>query len=406
MRQILVKDKSLRWVLVAGLSLMGLAAVFEIIIISGFVGSQMIPVISLWDMPSRQLVYRVTITCCVFPIVEGVAYRLWVYDKKYTYIAAACVAALLIGFTSKWYWCFVPIVVYLPIVFFVKEQAMRRVAMIVVSSAMFAIWHVGVHSGLAINTVVAMLAFMGLGLTLAYVALRWGVVWSVTVHIVANLLLAICGLLYIRTVSYDFSTDRCDVKINRTFVSQCTIGKLEFDNCLRLEGEMALNALGMMYDFQRHNPDTDATLYLLDRSTVPAPCMLMTVMCKDTGNADYRPVVKELVRRGFIVSDTSYDYAYIVGIANVNNVDEVTGERHRETIGSIVSRLSQGLQSPVIVEYGVNAEYPIGVNITELEEAVDNGTCAVADYLEKKVGLTFRQNNHRKIRVVRFANCQ
>lgn len=133
----------------------------------------------------------------VGPVVEEVSFRLWGVGKRTTGYVATILMTLFALSVSPWM-ALVALAAGVLVATLVKEREKYLFGMMMLSSVMFALTHLGNYSGDWMMTAVALLHKLGMGLVASYLVVNHNLLWSMGFHILNNTILALpLGLAFV-----------------------------------------------------------------------------------------------------------------------------------------------------------------------------------------------------------------
>lgn len=127
----------------------------------------------------------------VGPIVEEISFRLWGSGKLWTGITSIIIMALWCLGIGWWLSALVVLCGVAILMLFRNDKTKRLFALMLFSSALFAVAHLGNYDGNWFIVLVGVVHKFGFGLLASYLVINHNILWSIGLHILNNCILAI-----------------------------------------------------------------------------------------------------------------------------------------------------------------------------------------------------------------------
>ena len=137
----------------------------------------------------------------VGPIIEEISFRLWGNGKLWTGITSIIIMALWCLGIGWWLSLLVIFCGVLILMVFRDDKTRRLFALMLLSSVLFAVAHLGNYDGNWFMVLVGIAHKLGMGLVASYLVINHNILWSMGLHIINNTLLAIPLTLAFNQVS-------------------------------------------------------------------------------------------------------------------------------------------------------------------------------------------------------------
>ena len=143
------------------------------------------------------LIYRygiwpmVIIVGFLMPIFEEICFRLWGNGKLWTGITSIVLMAL-ICLAIGWWLSLLAVLCGVAILMLFRDDKTKRLfALMLLSSVLFAVAHMGNYEGSSFMMLVGIIHKLGFGLVASYLVINHNILWSMGLHILNNGILAI-----------------------------------------------------------------------------------------------------------------------------------------------------------------------------------------------------------------------
>ena len=127
----------------------------------------------------------------LMPIFEEVCFRLWGNDKLWTGVASIVLMALICLAIGWWLSLLTILCGIMILVLFRDDKTKRLFALMMLSSVLFAVAHVGNYDGNWFMMLVGIVHKLGFGLVASYLVINHNILWSMGLHILNNSILTI-----------------------------------------------------------------------------------------------------------------------------------------------------------------------------------------------------------------------
>ena len=127
----------------------------------------------------------------VGPIIEEISFRLWGNGKNWTGIVSVILMTLLC-LNVGWLFSLFTLCAGISILIIFNDDRVKRLfVLMLLSSVLFAVAHVGNYNGNLFITIVGVVHKLGFGLVASYLVINHNILWSMGLHIINNTLLTL-----------------------------------------------------------------------------------------------------------------------------------------------------------------------------------------------------------------------
>lgn len=320
------KPRLFRWALWWGLGIMVLCLA---ILIIDDIGSTGDPSSSGMEGPMIDMLYMLIYKLGIWPIViyigiigpiiEELCFRLWGNGKSWTgYISVVLIS--LWGASIAWWIALIALGAGIAImVIYDNERTKRLFALMLFSSLMFALVHIGNYdaSGSLPMFLIAILHKFGMGLVASYLVINHNILWSMGLHILNNgILAALMGVGFNAAANKVTTIETDDFRLTmQPALTQNQVpdgyecGWLN-DSVFYHIGAPDFSA-ELIYGYHYINPSQDSAYYTIhssDDSYYPQMKIKMELL---NGSQDYNAAIRAIEKEGLIALDTVGDTIHI-----------------------------------------------------------------------------------------------
>ena len=190
------KPRLFRWALWWGLGIVVIC--LAIILVDAFINPTSAeelggPLLNaLYSMIYRYGIWPVIIYMgLIGPIIEEISFRLWGNGKLWTGIVSILLMALWCLGIGWWLSLLAVLCGVAILVLFRDDKTKRLFALMLLSSVLFAVAHMGNYEGSSFMMLVGIIHKLGFGLVASYLVINHNILWSMGLHILNNGILAI-----------------------------------------------------------------------------------------------------------------------------------------------------------------------------------------------------------------------
>lgn len=261
---------------------------------------------SHYTPPPTDWVY-LAMSCLAAPLLEELAFRFWTNEKNYGYFVSFLFSIVLLPLLCRNIWTTLGLAILLvPSYFLTKKRSYHKTVFIVISSLLFGIAHAFKFGALNPESAFVIIKTIGDGFILSFIAINFGILWSMAVHAIANTTLITISLLS-GTVAVTIPTEGFDIHSHITFANKDSDtysgDTMRFVGTLpSIARELALRSMivGNLDTLSHH------TRY----RAVPSVHRYRIDMVKKKESFDYDGILTCLINNHLVYSDTCYAPSY------------------------------------------------------------------------------------------------
>ena len=311
------KPRRFRWALWWGLGIIvaSLAALFVYAFINpSAVSEQNAPLMkAIYSMVSRFGMWPVIIYMgFVGPIIEEVSFRLWGNGKNWTGITSVILMALWCLGVGWWFSLLALCAGIAILMIFKKDRAKRLFVLMLFSSVLFAVAHLGNYGGNWVVVLVGVIHKFGFGLLAAYLVVNHNILWSMGLHVINNsivvlpLVLTMGQTSTVETIENDnFSLEVRSALVHDDSISEDKSFFFDTDTNFYFGNTAGFAGQAMIYEAWQNGIDPNGdTISIVTDNAFPN-CSFKLVY--KTQPYDHHGLIVAMEKAGFIKIDTTYN---------------------------------------------------------------------------------------------------
>ena len=329
------KPRLFRWALWWGL---GITVVcLAIIFIDEKVNSSLIQPIAPVDNAFNELIYGIGIWPALIvlglvgPIVEEVGFRLWGNGKLWTGITSIILmAAMCYDVVGGWWFSLLVVLCGGAIlVLFRTDKTKRLFALMILSSVLFAVAHMGNYDEGWFMTLVALAEKFGFGLVASYLVINHNILWSIGLHVFNNGIIAILmglsfGKVSSSVVTIDNENFRFEMRpvlVHNDSISKENRFYSDTDTNYYFGNPASFATCAMYYEAWQNgiDPYGDTINFVADNYY---PKCSFTLVYK-TQPFDHHGLIVAMEKEGLIKIDTTYSSTYEMRIVDTSLLSRI-----------------------------------------------------------------------------------
>lgn len=260
----------------------------------------------------------------VGPIVEEISFRLWGNAKLWTGITSIIIMALWCLGIGWWLSLLTVLSGVAILVFFRDDKTKRLFALMLLSSVMFAVAHLGNYEGNWFLTLVGIVHKLGFGLLASYLVINYNILWSMGLHIINNSIMAILfGISFsqVKNSVLTIDNENFHLEVRPVLVRNDNINQMNrfytySDTSYYFGSTASFAHQALIYEAWQHgaNPNDD-TLNLVANFKYPN-CSYNLIYKNQP--LDHHGLIVALEKEGLIKIDTTYSSTYEMRIVDTS----------------------------------------------------------------------------------------